>query len=199
MRIIAGEFRGRKILPPADAKTTRPITDRVKQAVFDKLESHALLDEGHVVDIFSGTGSLGLEALSRGSDFCTFVDQDPDAIARLQQNLDALELNEYAQVVRSPANALLWTHSLKTHGPIEVAFLDPPYALMRQEDPDALLAPIFEHLLPCMNPTGIAALRLPLDVDPLPVPYWRGPRIDRHGSMKMAYYAPDVAADEANT
>ena len=90
MRIIAGTHRGRTLLAPADAETTRPITDRVKENLFNRLHSLGVLGYGRVLDVFCGTGSMGLEALSRGADHCTFVDRDRDAIDRLQQNLDTL-------------------------------------------------------------------------------------------------------------
>ncbi|HEX2971347.1 MAG TPA: RsmD family RNA methyltransferase, partial [Tepidisphaeraceae bacterium] len=89
MRIIAGEFRGRKLLSP-EGDTTRPITDRVKQSLFDILTP--LLPEAVVYDCFSGTGSMGLEALSRGAAQATFFEADRSALARLRQNIDALKV-----------------------------------------------------------------------------------------------------------
>src|SRR5438067_1897455 len=74
MRIIAGEFRGRSLLPPQGQQTTRPITDRAKQSLFDVLTPQ--LDGALVYDCFAGTGSLGLEALSRGATFATFFEAD---------------------------------------------------------------------------------------------------------------------------
>ncbi len=213
MRVISGEFGGRRLVGPADANTTRPVTDRVKQSLFDKLTSNALLESGHVVDLFCGTGSMGIEALSRGSDFCTFVERDADAVNRLNKNLDTLDLHEYARVHQGPAAALMWAHSLSSRGPVQVAFLDPPYALMRGErdtgsvnpgaadagpipggDPAGLeaMAHLMAALLPHMDPTGVLVLRTPIDVDPLPVTGWRGPNSDRYGGMKLAYYAPEV-------
>ena len=76
MRIIGGIHRSRHLHPPRDIHTTRPITDRVKVALFDRLWDAGLLEGGSVLDIFSGTGSLGLEALSRGMDHCIFIERD---------------------------------------------------------------------------------------------------------------------------
>src|SRR5439155_5773768 len=84
MRIIAGEFRGRLLLPPQGQQTTRPITDRAKQSLFDVLTPQ--LDGALVYDCFAGTGSLGLEALSRGAKLATFFEADRCAVARLHPN-----------------------------------------------------------------------------------------------------------------
>ena len=90
MRIIGGTHRSRRLHPPPDAETTRPITDRVKVSLFDRLWDAGLLDEGNALDIFSGTGSLGLEALSRGLSHCTFIERDKHALRLLKKNIDEL-------------------------------------------------------------------------------------------------------------
>ena len=81
MRIIAGEFKGRQLLAPV-GDATRPITDRAKQSLFDILTP--IITDANVYDIFAGTGSLGLESLSRGAKFSTFFEIDRSAIARLR-------------------------------------------------------------------------------------------------------------------
>src|SRR5665213_2141962 len=96
MRIIAGEFRGRNILPPA-SDVTRPITDRVKQSVFDILTP--LLDDATVFDLFAGTGSMGLECLSRGAKGVHFFEADRSALERLRKNVTALGLSDRATIV----------------------------------------------------------------------------------------------------
>jgi 16S rRNA (guanine(966)-N(2))-methyltransferase RsmD len=96
MRIIAGEHRGRKLLPPPD-DATRPITDRAKQSVFDVLSPYI---EGAVVyDIFAGTGSMGLECLSRGAARAVFFEAGRGALANLRANITALRVGELSQVV----------------------------------------------------------------------------------------------------
>src|SRR5512140_1618812 len=96
MRIIAGEFRGRQLLAP-EGSTTRPITDRVKQSLFDILSPR--LEGAIVYDLFAGTGSLGLEALSRGASFCTFFEQDRSALSRLTQNIASLRLQGKCRLI----------------------------------------------------------------------------------------------------
>src|SRR6476661_2428488 len=96
MRIISGEFRGRTIHPPA-TDATRPITDRVKQSLFDILSPDI---EGAVVyDCFAGTGSMGLECLSRGAVKAVFFEQDRSALALLRRNIETLGVAKRSQVV----------------------------------------------------------------------------------------------------
>jgi hypothetical protein len=96
MRIIAGEFRGRKLLPPP-GDATRPVTDRVKQSLFDILTP--LLDGARVYDCFSGTGSMGLECLSRGAAHATFFDADRGALAALKTNISTLHVEPRSTVI----------------------------------------------------------------------------------------------------
>src|SRR5687768_6336297 len=84
MRIIAGEFRGRRLLPPEGTDVTLPITDRVKQSLFDILAPR--IEGARVYDLFAGTGSMGLECLSRGAAHATFFEADRSAVQRLQKN-----------------------------------------------------------------------------------------------------------------
>ncbi|MHC4996742.1 MAG: RsmD family RNA methyltransferase, partial [Planctomycetota bacterium] len=83
MRIIAGDHRGRRLLGPEGKNTTRPITDRVKVSLFDRLAAAGRIEGAVVLDLFSGTGSMGLECLSRGARHVTFVDRDRVALDRL--------------------------------------------------------------------------------------------------------------------
>ncbi len=97
MRIIAGEFRSRVLLPPEDAATTRPITDRVKQSLFDILTP--LLEDAVVYDCFAGTGSMGLECLSRGATRAHFFEADRSALQRLKKNIASLAVEARSTVV----------------------------------------------------------------------------------------------------
>src|SRR6188472_2423069 len=132
MRIIAGEFRGRKLLaPPSDA--TRPITDRAKQSLFDILAPD--LPDALVYDCFAGTGSMGLECLSRGAKFSTFFEVDRPTVARLHQNIVAMDVGDRSRIV--PGDLFRW-FNLSTVRPgsteatgADVVFLDPPYRFLR--------------------------------------------------------------------
>ena len=134
MRIIAGTHKRRPIEGPEDERTTRPITDRVKEAMFNRLTTMGVVGYGQALDVFCGTGSIGLEALSRGAERCTFVDRDADAIARLKRNLVTLREQERAHVVAAAAVPPFWAHALPDAG-LTLVTLDPPYALVQPEPP----------------------------------------------------------------
>jgi 16S rRNA (guanine966-N2)-methyltransferase len=132
MRIIAGEFRGRNILPPA-TDVTRPITDRVKQSVFDILTP--LLDDAVVFDLFAGTGSMGLECLSRGAKSVHFFEADRSALERLRKNVTTLGLSDRASIIAG--NLFKWFEKSASKIPADLVFLDPPYRFL-DEQPEQL-------------------------------------------------------------
>src|SRR5215207_475800 len=131
MRVIAGEFRGRKLLPP-EGDVTRPITDRVKQSLFDILTP--LLPDAVVYDCFAGTGSMGLESLSRGARHATFFERDRSAVSRLRKNVALLEVADRSRVV--DRDVFRWFADDRNAVPpaerAEVIFLDPPYRFVRE-------------------------------------------------------------------
>jgi 16S rRNA (guanine(966)-N(2))-methyltransferase RsmD len=121
LRVSGGDSRGRRLKAP---KGIRPTQGLVKQAIFN-LVGPGIAD-AHVLDLFAGSGAIGIEALSRGASGVTFVDREPRGLAILRQNLDALGLKERARVVRG--DVVRWLES----SPDEVkragyVFLDPPY------------------------------------------------------------------------
>ena len=122
IRIIGGRHRGRKLLFP-DAPGLRPTPDRVRETLFNWLMPH--LPGARVLDLFAGSGALGLEALSRGADHVTFVDENPAVIRSLQANLRLLGEAARATVVRTDAQAFLRG---RPDAPFDIVFLDPPYA-----------------------------------------------------------------------
>ncbi|MGC9270056.1 16S rRNA (guanine(966)-N(2))-methyltransferase RsmD [Acidiphilium sp.] len=123
-RIIAGAWRGRLLAAPPGL-TTRPTAGRVRQALFDTLLHAAwardAVADRHVLDVFAGTGALGLEALSRGAAHATFIDNDPAAIAAIRHNIAACKAEGRASV--RGADALAPPHG----GPHALILLDPPY------------------------------------------------------------------------
>jgi 16S rRNA (guanine966-N2)-methyltransferase len=144
MRIIAGEFRSRKILPPAH-ETTRPITDRVKQSLFDVLTPW--LDGARVYDCFAGTGSMGLECLSRGAAHATFFEADRSAAALLRKNITSLGVQPRSTVI--DRDLFRWFESAPVPaGKANVIFLDPPYRFLtdRPDDLRRLAARMAGHL-----------------------------------------------------
>ncbi|EJL34326.1 RNA methyltransferase, RsmD family [Caulobacter sp. AP07] len=129
MRIVSGQYRGKAIAtPPGD--TTRPTSDRARQAVFNILEHAAWAPPLHgarVIDLFAGSGALGLEALSRGAAFCLFVETDDAARGAIRENVDAFSLFGQTRVHRRDATDL-GLPPASAGGPFNLAFLDPPYA-----------------------------------------------------------------------
>jgi len=123
LRVVAGEFRGRRLKTPPGA-LTRPTADRVREAVFSMLGP---VDELVVLDLYAGSGALGIEALSRGAGAVTFVDRDAGALAAVQDNLDAL--GTAARVIRGDAFDFLRSDEGAMY---DLVFLDPPYDSARE-------------------------------------------------------------------
>jgi 16S rRNA (guanine966-N2)-methyltransferase len=125
MRVVAGRLKGRTIAAPS-SREIRPTADRLREALFNILV-HAYGDpvEGaRVIDLFAGTGALGIEALSRGAQFALFVDNGAEARALLRQNVEALALGGVSKVYRRDATRLGPAHPMP---PFTLALLDPPY------------------------------------------------------------------------
>lgn len=125
MRIVAGEFRGRTLFAPS-GEATRPTSDRVREALFNILAHGDYQIQGaRVIDLFAGTGALGLEAISRGAAYALFVESAAPARAAIQRNIETLGLTGRTRLFRRGATDLgAIPAGLK---PFDLAFLDPPY------------------------------------------------------------------------
>jgi 16S rRNA (guanine966-N2)-methyltransferase len=123
MRVISGTARGRKLVAP-EGSTTRPTPDRVREATFNALGSLHAVAGARVLDLFAGSGALGIEALSRGAAHVTFVDRDRAAIRAVNANLATCGLGDAATVVTAEAVRYLAGTSERW----DLALLDPPYA-----------------------------------------------------------------------
>lgn len=122
MRVIAGTARGRKLTAPPGL-STRPISDRAKEAIFNMLRAQDLIDGAVVVDLYAGSGSFGIECLSRGAAHVTFVEQARPAAATIEANLAALGFADRARVVVGPVE-----RAVDALPDADLAFCDPPYA-----------------------------------------------------------------------
>jgi 16S rRNA (guanine966-N2)-methyltransferase len=123
MRIIAGQWRGRPLDAPK-GDTTRPTSDRAREGLFSMLASRlGSFDELAVADLFAGTGALGLEALSRGAAFCTFIEKDRSALDVLKANVARLGAGE-----RTEIRAQSVEHAPPPLRPFDLILMDPPYA-----------------------------------------------------------------------
>jgi len=163
MRVVAGTARGRRLRTPPGA-ATRPTADRVREATFNALWSLGVLDGATVLDLFAGSGALGIEALSRGASHATFVDNDARAVEVIRANLETTGLADRATVVRS--EAIRYSADI---GPVDLALLDPPYVL----DDD-----VWRRLLGALH-AGTVVAESDREV-PMPSP-WRVLRSKRYG------------------
>ncbi len=140
MRIIAGAARGRKLFQPK-GDSIRPTSDRVREALFNLLGPLAGLT---VLDLFAGTGALGLEALSRGAQQALFVDVSTDALGLVRRNVELLKVETQSQMWKQDAGRAL-AHAKTADLRFDLAFLDPPY---RRYDTEALLTqPLWHDIL----------------------------------------------------
>ncbi len=124
MRIIAGEYRGRILKSPADYKT-RPTSDRLRETLFNVLAGQ-ISNDTRFLDLCAGTGAVGIEAVSRGANFVTFVDKSKRACALIEENLDLLKIPEdQTEIFRSLAEKFV----AREHAAAwDIVFYDPPYA-----------------------------------------------------------------------
>ena len=123
IRVVGGALRGRKIAVPS--RGVRPTSERTREAIFDLLGS-TLVPDARVLDLYAGTGALGIEALSRGAAFADFVEQDESTARRLRSNLEALGVADRSRVHRADLDGGELPSSAP--GPWDLVFLDPPYA-----------------------------------------------------------------------
>lgn len=181
MRVISGTARGRRLkeLPGMD---TRPTTDKVKESIFNVIQFD--IEGRTVLDLFGGTGQMGIEALSRGARHATFVDHAAAAAGIIRQNLAVTEFSDRAKVVQSDWRAFLTSCREKFH----LIFLDPPYkgeALENALETIAAIDILSEH--------GIIICESPLDkqLPDLVAPYEKG-REYRYGKIKVTLYRRTV-------
>ena len=181
MRVITGTARGRK-LGQLQGMDTRPTTDQVKESIFNIIQFD--IEGRRVLDLFAGTGQLGIEALSRGAASCTFVDQRREAVALVRSNLKLCQLSEKARVVQGESLSFLST----AREPFHLIFLDPPYKADLLENALKKIAEI-----DMLTENGIIICESPADkvLPELPQPYQKG-REYRYGKIKITVYRKEV-------
>jgi 16S rRNA (guanine966-N2)-methyltransferase len=193
MRIIAGQRRGHKIDGPRDSTGTRPTSDMVRESLFNILRE--LVVDRHVIDLFAGTGALGLEALSRGGRHATFVERDRENVALIHRNVATLRYQDRATV--RLADAYRWARSYE---PVDdrplVIFLDPPYREyeIHAKYLNRMLAGLVEKL-----PAGsVIALESGRTLDDRILPAFEAWDIRRYGGTQIALLViggPEGGAD----
>ena len=178
MRVITGSARGRK-LKPLPGLDTRPTADQVKESLFNILQFD--IEGRRVMDLFAGTGQLGIEALSRGAAFCDFVDVSPAAVKLIRENLRTTALADRASVTQRDFLAFLQGCRGKKY---ELVFLDPPYAQTALERALENIAAI-----DIVSECGIIVCESPAEkaLPELSAPYEKG-REYRYGKTKLTLY-----------
>lgn len=138
MRVITGSQRGRKLLT-LEGNDVRPTTDKVKESIFNIIQFD--VPDAKIIDLFAGSGQLGIEALSRGAESCVFVDSSAKSIAVVEENLKLTSFREKAKTVRSDSLSYLDRVIEK----YDIALLDPPYKAGLMEDAIERVAPHIEE------------------------------------------------------
>ena len=182
MRVIAGVARSIQLVAPRD-RATRPITDRVKETLFAILAERTV--DARVIDLYAGSGAIGIEALSRGAEHCTFVERGRAALASLRTNLERTHLADAARVVDGDVLRLMEAEPAHRYS---LAFLDPPYA------EHAILAPL-ERLLPHLTEGATVVVKHFWRTE-LPAPAGlRAWRERRFGETMLTFLQTDGAAE----
>ena len=190
MRVISGRFKGVALTTPKSG--TRPTTDRTKEAIFSHLDSWGVLDDARVLDLFAGTGALGIEALSRGARELVAVESSAPAAALIAQTLTALkhnrswELGMSARVIK--ARAEKYAACASAVAPFDVIFIDPPYAF-ETNDCNHLLADLASRELTSSN-TVIMLERSTRSEEPTAPENWEITDRRDYGETAVYYIEP---------
>ncbi|GEO85102.1 MULTISPECIES: 16S rRNA (guanine(966)-N(2))-methyltransferase RsmD [Alphaproteobacteria] len=182
MRIVGGEFRGRSLAAPK-SNDIRPTTDRTRESLFNIL-AHAhpgVLDATRVLDLFAGTGAVGIEALSRGAKSALFVENSVEGRSLLWENIDALGLHGRARMLRRDATQLGTASNIE---PFDLVFADPPYGKGLGEK--ALFS---AHSGGWLKPEAIVLLEERADVEVLVDPVFRFIEERSFGDTKMYFFS----------
>ncbi len=189
VKILAGEFRSRKLLTPDDELSTRPFLNRVKESVFGML--HECFDGANVLDLFAGVGTVGLEAVSRGAKSVLMVEKNNRTYKLLQQNIEALGCADRATSMLG--DALGQTCLLRAARPVDLVFVDPPFAMIEDSMNRARIMDQIVRCAEIMDERGFVVLRSsigPDDAD-FEITGFEGPEVHRYGKdMWAMLYQP---------
>ena len=184
MRVITGTARGRKLLTLPGTDTVRPTSEMVKEAVFSAIQFD--IEGRRVLDLFAGSGQLGIEALSRGAASAVFVDVSPASIDIVNKNLLSTGLHVASRVVKSDFSSFL----LRSTDTFDLAFLDPPYK-------SGLLVDALTKTAKKMSDYGAIFCEHPAEIDlPEFVEDFKIKRVYKFGTVKVTMYKKEVLSDE---
>jgi len=185
VRIIAGEWRGRKLIVPDGI---RPMLDRERQKLFSILGN--LIEDARVMDLFSGTGAIGFEALSRGAASCTSVENGRKVLPTLRRNRDMLAPGDRHRLVEASV------FDLPSMGPFDIVIAAPPFPLLRDEQWQKRFHLLFGRVAgEWLAPGGTFVLEMPEDLNPEDLTNL-GPAEDsrRTASSRIAFWSRPVSA-----
>jgi 16S rRNA (guanine(966)-N(2))-methyltransferase RsmD len=175
MRVITGIARGKRLVTP-DGSDVRPTSDKVKEALFSALQFD--IEGRRVLDLFAGSGQLGIEALSRGAKSCVFVDNSRASINLVKKNLEITGLQDCAKVIQSDFSSF----AAMSRDTFDMVFLDPPYAA-------GLLTDAIKAVLPLMSDYGMIICEYPPEVSiPEEIGGFSVYRTYRYGKINAAVY-----------
>lgn len=196
LKILGGEYRSRIIESPPDAETTRPITARVKESLFNLLRGW--FDDAVVLDLFAGVGTIGLEAVSRGAREVVMVEQDRRISSILRFNVDELGCGDRATVVQ--ADALGPAALAQAPRDCDLVFLDPPYPLWRDEAVRRRIEDLAVRCRSVMKPRSFLVLRTPEDVPAdWSLPGFDGPETHQYAEdMFVHLFMPTAEGETAD-
>jgi 16S rRNA (guanine(966)-N(2))-methyltransferase RsmD len=182
MRIIAGEFRGRRLHSPSSNNyKIRPTIDKVREAVFNIIAGK--VSGAKVLDLFAGTGAMGMEAISRGAQFCCFVDSGAEAIRIIRENVQLCAAHDRSRIIHGKVSSAITR--LSSAGELfDLIFMDPPYGKGLIEKTLQIIGPVAN------NETLVIAERHVKDEPPLvPVLMWEEKFNRRYGDTLISVYS----------
>lgn len=178
MRVVAGSLRGRAIKAP-EGDATRPTTDRAREALFNALNSLGAIDGANVLDLYAGSGALGIEALSRGASRCTFVERDRRALDAIRANISHLDITDRSKVLAGDVPTLV---AGLRH--FDLVLADPPYGF---DDWGRLL----DLIAPCLAPDALVVAESGRELPPSAE--WEIVRSKRYGRALVTFLRHSTA------
>ena len=183
MRIISGELKGRKIFEPPD-RTTRPLKDLVKESIFNiVMHSNKIsidLKNSNILDLFSGVGSFGIEALSRGSKYVTFIENYTEVLQILRKNIQKLNLDNKCEIFSEDIINML--NFKKLNKKFELIFLDPPF---NEKDINKILLKIYDSKI--LKKNGILIIHRKINTDDKLIPEFNLIEEKKYGLSKIMF------------
>lgn len=185
LKILGGEFRRRQLMAPPDRERSRPMPARVKESLFNLLRGW--FEEGRILDLFAGIGTIGLEAVSHGATDVVMVEQDRDIHSILEWNIKELGCEDRCRAVR--IDALGPTALAQAPSPVDIVFIDPPYLAMGDDGHRTAVLEQVARLEPVLADKAWIVLRTPapLSDEEASIAGYQGPELHEYGEDMFVY------------